>query len=369
MPSEMHSPPGAEATIDGRRYLYFAGTAYLGLQGHPAVIEAACDAARRYGLGSATTRAWFGTMPPVSQVEQLAARYFDADDAFYFASGYLTNHLLVQALADSVDAVFVDQHAHYCVGEAARLTGKPVTTFAHRMADDLARQLKRLPAQARPLVLSDGVFSVQGTLAPVPDYLRVLASYPGARLVLDDAHGLGVLGANGRGTFEHFGIAPVNTPAATCWFGGTLSKALGGFGGIVAGSPAFVDTLKRLPMFAGASAPAAPAAAGSARALQIVLEEPALRQRLRENVALVRHGLSGLGLPVPESPTPIVCLELDSAEQMRRVQATLAERGIMIAYAASYSGVGPKGALRLAVCALHTPAMIEQLVDEFRRVL
>jgi len=90
---------------------------------------------------------------------------------------------------------------------------------------------------------------------------------------------------------------------------------------------------------------------------------------LRENVALVRHGLSGLGLPVPESPTPIVCLELDSAEQMRRVQATLAERGIMIAYAASYSGVGPKGALRLAVCALHTPAMIEQLVDEFRRVL
>ena len=120
--SLMQSPPGPETIIDGVRYLYFAGTSYLGLAAHPEVIEAGCEAMRRYGVHSATTRARFGTIPPVLEVEQRAAEFFGTEDAFYFGSGYIANHIMVAALAPEVDAVLVDEAAHYCVAEAARLS-------------------------------------------------------------------------------------------------------------------------------------------------------------------------------------------------------------------------------------------------------
>lgn len=373
----MQSPPGPETVIDGRRYLYFAGTGYLGLQGHPEVVRAACRAAEQYGVGSATSRAGFGDTPPVVEVERLAAELFGAEASFYFPSGYVGNHVLVEAVREQVGAVFVDEGSHYCVHEAARLSGRPVWPFAHARPEDLRLKLDaHLPPGASPLVLTDGVFSARGDVAPLAEYTAVLADYPGSVLAVDDAHGVGVLGERGRGTFEHTGVfdVGVNTatvlsdpagrpPALLCC--ATLSKALGGYGGIIPGDAALVERLKSAtPHYAGMSPPPPPVAAASAQALQLVLDEPGLLERLRRNVAALKGGLRERGFDVDPTPVPIVALELGNAENMQRIQRTLMDRGIVISYFRAYSGLGPQGALRIAVFATHTGAMIERLLGE-----
>lgn len=377
----MQSPPGPRTIIDGREYLYFGGTGYLGLQGHPEVIRAACEAMQRYGLGSATARTGFGTTPPVLEVEQHSARWFAAESALYFASGFLGSQILVTAALRGFDAMFVDQCAHYSLFDAARLSGRPVFVFGHADAGALREALQRhLKPGERPLVASDGVFAALGDLAPVPDYWEVLASYPGSTLLLDDAHGVGVLGESGRGTWEHFGMAhelngqmpgPDSTSSSVPQrlVTSTLSKAVGGFGGMIPGSAPFVGLLRSTPFYPGASAPPIPAAAASAKALEILQDEPERRTRLRENGKTLRAGLRRLGLAVDESPAPIVCLKLGSASNMRRLAHELENRRILVPYMAAYSGLGPEGAFRLAVFATHTPPMLEQLVDALARLL
>ncbi len=193
----------------------------------------------------------------------------------------------------------------------------------------------------------------------------------GAVLLVDDAHGFGVLGENGRGTLEHAGLArrgfnqePASRSPAL-WACGTLSKALGGFGGILPGSRALIERIKRgTPYGAAASGPPVPVAAASARALEIASEHPELRERLRENAAHLKSGLRRMGLQVHDSPVPIAAIAFDTAERMRQVQAALAGRGVWIAYLPAYSGVGPQGVLRIAVFATHTTAMIDRLLEE-----
>jgi 8-amino-7-oxononanoate synthase len=372
----MQSPPGPETVIDGRRYLYFAGTGYLGLQGDPEVIRAACEATQRYGLGSATTRAWFGNTPPTLDAERLAAEFLGAEASFYYASGYWGTQILLDALADSADVFFVDEHSHFSVQEAAQRSGKPAWQFAHRSADDLHSQLRtRLQAGQRPLVLSDGVFSVRGAIAPVREYRQVLMQFPGAGILLDDAHAVGVLGAHGRGTWEHAGLwaEGINAPAGrtpALYSCATASKALGGFGGIIAGSTEFVTRLKSTGhYYDGASAPPIPAAAATAKAIELLIHDPTRRARLRENVVRVKQGLRQLGLEVDDSPVPIVCLVLGASDTMRRLQRDLFERGIVVAFAGGYSGVREAGALRVAVFATHTEVMIQRLLDELAELL
>jgi len=276
----MQSQPGPETVIDGRSYLYFAGTGYLGLQGHPEVIGAACRALEQYGVGSGTSRAGFGDTPPVVEVERQAAAFFDTDDAFYFPSGYFGNDILLTALEDAFDALFVDELSHYSVLEAARVSGQSVYVFMHRDVEVLREALKaKLKPGGRPLVLSDGVFAALGDVAPVADYGRLLAEYSGAILAIDDAHAAGVLGQNGRGTYEHFGLGanefntqPTDAPSASvgprllsC---ATLSKALGGYGGIIPGTRRFIEWLKMTsPYYSGTSPPPVPTAAAAALSL------------------------------------------------------------------------------------------------------
>ncbi|MFH1924747.1 MAG: pyridoxal phosphate-dependent aminotransferase family protein [Planctomycetota bacterium] len=378
----IESPPGAETVIDGRRYLYFAGTGYLGLQGHPEVIRAACEATERYGIASATTRAGFGDTPPTLDVERQAARFFGAEAAFYFMSGYVGSDILARFTENTVDAVFVDECSHYSVVDAAHRLGKPVHVFDHADAEALAGELRRkLPPGGRPLVISDGVFSARGTIAPVAEYRDILGRYPGSILMLDDAHALGVLGENGRGTFEHAGLWPLGVNVGVpdrgkpdsppcLLLSGTLSKALGGFGGIIPGTRAVIGRIKSTsPYFAGASAPPVPAAAASARALELVITQPEMRTRLWANVRTLKSGLGQMGLDVDDTPVPIISLTLGTADAMRRIQRELAQRGIMIAYLPTYSGLGPEGALRLAVFSTHTGGMITRLLDELRQLV
>jgi len=383
----MQSPPGASTVIDGRPYLYFAGTGYLGLQGREEVIRAACEATARYGIGSATSRSrtGFGDTPPVVEVERRAAEFFGQHDAFYFMSGYIGANILTETLGDAFDAVFIDELSHYCLFEAARLSGKPVLRFRHRDADDLRATLNaNLAPGQRPLLLCDGVFAAKGTIAPLADYRAVLADYPGAAMCIDDAHGLGVLGRAGRGSFEHARLWPagVNRDVAELrdaelpdagprqMLCGTLSKAMGGFGGIIAGTGRFIERLKNTShYYSGASPPPVPAAAASARALELVAAEPRLRVRLRENAAVLKNGLRKMGISIDDTPVPIACLAVGDAANMQRIQRELMRRDICIAYFASYAGLGPEGALRIAVFATHTEQMIGQLLDELARIV
>jgi len=370
--SLMQSPPGPETVIDGRRYLYFGGTSYLGLAGRPEILEAGCEALRTYGVHTATSRSRIGTNPPVQEVEERAARFFGTDDAFYFGGGYSSNHIMVSALADSVDGVLVDEAAHYCVREASRLAGLPVGTFRHRDASDLARQIAGL---RRPLVMADGANAATGELAPVQDYLAVLRSCDDAALLLDEAHLYGVLGGNGRGLLDAGGFWPrINSGEPvdgvrlyTC---GTLAKAMGGFGGIIPGTQRFVARARTAShYYDGASAPASASAGSTARALEIVMNEPELRAALHRNTVMLRDELRALGLVVPDGATAHFGVQIGAAADMIRIHENLKSGEIMLPYVGDYAGVPEGGLLRFAVFATHTRSQIKRLTASLRSLL
>ena len=368
----MESAPGAETVLDGRRYLYFAGTGYLGLQGHPEVLKAAAEAVYRYGISSATSRTGFGNNPPTLEVERRAADFFGAEAAFYYVSGYVGNSILALWLRDEFEVAFVDELAHYSVIEGLALSQRPVVTFRHCDPDDLAARLAaQLQPGQRPLVMSDGVFPSLGHIAPIPAYVQALARYPGGLICLDDAHAGGTLGAAGRGTYDYFGLdgARASGPVGL-YFSGTLSKALGGQGGVISGPRDWIERLKQSShYFNGASQPAVPVAAASAKALGIVSAHPEMRQQLWDNVRRAKSGLRRLGLTVDDTVVPIIGLTVGSGSDMDRIQQDLMRRGIAIAYARAYAGLGPDGALRIAIFSTHTPEMIDRLLAELGSVL
>ncbi len=380
-PRTMLSAPGAETVIDGRQYLYFAGTGYLGLQGHPALVRAAVEAVERFGVHSATSRSGCGTAPPMAQVERRAAELLACQDACYVGSGYVANFALTAALRDRVDAVLFDRWAHDSVREAvAGLAGPrhPAQAFRHRDVGHLAERLAALPKGARPLVATDGIFAVSGHLAPVGEYVRLLDNIPGAMLLVDDAHALAVLGEQGHGSLEAAGIALAranrsfdHTAEGTRLFvTATLSKAVGGQGGIVCGTRDFIDNVRTASgWYRGASAPANPVAAATAQGLELALADDALRKQLAARVRQLRAGLRKLGLDVEDSPSPVVGLQLESAKAMQDLRGRLLEEGIFIAYSRDYAGAGAVGMLRIAVFATHAPEMIDALVDALRRLL
>jgi len=360
----MQSPPGAETVLDGRRYLYFAGTGYFGLHGHPAVVRAGIRAFRKYGTHSATSRAGFGSNPALLEVEDRLREFFREEDAAYFGSGYLGSLVLAQALADRYDVVLVDELAHFCIRDAASSPGKPVFRFHHRDPEDLAKKLRRqLNAGQKPFLLTDGVFPVFGRIAPVPEYAKVMEEY-GGLIGLDDAHGVGVLGANGRGTLEHFGLK-----APGLHFVGTLSKAFGGHGGFAVGKSGFIRRIRTgVGAYIGSTPTPTPIAAAAAKGIEILLRHPGMRDRLRRNTANLKKGLRGLGIAADETPVPIVAWSMRSEKEMRGIQKDLMRRGIALAYL-KYVGAPAAGVLRLTVFSTHTTAQIRRLLEELAKIL
>jgi 7-keto-8-aminopelargonate synthetase-like enzyme len=383
-------PPDAMISIAGRTYLYFAGNGYLGLQAEPEVLAATCEAVLRYGVGTATSRAAF-TSPPVFEVERRVAEILGTERSLYTASGYIANQILLESLEGTFDRIFIDESSHYSLFNATkRIRGarcRPIT-FRHCNLNDLKEKLdSNLQLHEKPIVITDGVFSYLGTIAPIKDYVDLLADYDGASLWIDDAHGFGVLGENGYGTLEHFGFdysvinrtvqddtdhfgfgnfPTISTRLFACF---SLSKAVGGCGGVIPGSESFIQRLKdHSSVFFGASAPASPIAAATAKALSI-LTENTIRLKLRQNTLILKKRLRSLGLEVNDSPVPIVILTLGSSGNMRRIQKELSEKGILISYLPRYAGLGSTGALRIAVFATHTSEMINELVDSLKKII
>jgi 8-amino-7-oxononanoate synthase len=366
----LHSAPGPTAVVDGRSVLYFVGTAYHCLQNHPAVVSAAQEALGRLGMGSATSRGRFGTTNALLALEMVAARFFGTQTSLHLPSGYLAPAVVMNVIGGQFDCICHDENTHHALLDAAAATRLHIQSFPHRSAAALEGLLQ---SGRRTLVLTDGVFAMRGSVAPLDQYAQLLPEHPGSALLVDDSHGMGVLGESGRGTLEHFGLwgpranAGIASALLVC---GTLSKALGGYGGIIPGSRDLIEQLQqRSPIFNGASPAPAPVLAGSAAALQILSGSRQLLKQLSDNAALLRAKLKEKGIDAGDWLTPIIWLELGDAPNMQSIQRRLMERGIAIDYVPRYAGAGPQGGLRIAVSSAHTAEMIGQLTEELGTAL
>ena len=350
------TPQGVEVTIDGEPLLSFCSNDYLGLATDARVIQALKDGAERYGVGSGASHLITGHTVPHHALEEELAAFVGAERALLFSTGYMANLGVASALLDRHGTAFEDKLNHASLIDAARLSGATVRRFRHGDLDRLAALLPE--ALGEKLILSDGVFSMDGDLADLPR-LVALAQRHESWLLIDDAHGLGVLGAHGRGLYQHHGLCPTG-PAILL---GTLGKALGTFGAFVAGDAELIEYLIQRARTYIYTTALPPAVAEATRAsLRIVQEEGERRAQLRAHIARFRVGARQLGLKLLDSPTPIQPVILGSAQAALAASQALRARGILVP--AIRPPTVPEGSsrLRISFSAAHSNAQVERLL-------
>jgi 7-keto-8-aminopelargonate synthetase-like enzyme len=364
-PYIMESKLRPVTTINGKDYLYFAGTGYFQLQSHPKVIAAAVEATRKLGIGSATSRTINGTTPLILKLERKIAEYFQTEDAAYLPSGYLSSMAGFQALdvMGIYDIIFIDESSHYSNISSALATGKMVVKFKHLNVKDLKKQIKKyLKKEKKPLIASDGLFPIWAEVPPVPEYLKIAEEYDGAVWV-DDAHGVGILGENGRGVYEYFHLK-----SERLFMGATLSKAFGAYGGFVVGNSRFINVLKSGDVMTGTSSPPNAMVSAALKGIELVKNNPEFRRRLHDNTLYLKSKFKDLGIATESNSLPIVTFSLDSSEKMQNIQDALMEKGIYIQFV-KYVGSGADGVLRMVVSSEHTKEEIDFLVSSLGMLL
>ena len=359
----IESPVGAQIVIDGRPYINFAGSSYLGLSARPDLLEAGAATLKASGSGYQLSRHYGIATRAHRHVEAEAAAFFQAEAAMYLGGGYLFGLVALAALRDGFDAIFFDERAHHSTKEAIAASGLPAHSFRHLDAGDLQAQLKQLlqPGQ-RPLVVTDGMYSVFGEIAPLDLIAQVTMPY-GGRIVIDESHSFGVIGETGRGACEHHRM-----PASSVLAGGSTCKAFGVVGGIIVASENEIEKLRVAPAGRGASAGLPAAAQMCALSLRYVREHPELLRRLRENVSYMKRVLRGIGLAVGDSIAPVATFATEPGKSMAALQQQLMAEGIYV-FHSHYIGAGPRGVIRCGIFADHTRDHIDQLADALRRLL
>lgn len=358
----VEGPQGPTLGVDGEKLVNFASNDYLGLADDPEVLAAASEAMRDQGLGVAAGRVLCGTRAVHGELEAAIADLVGAEDALLHNSCFDANLGVFDALLGPEDVVLSDALNHASLIDGIRLTRARRLVFAHADLDDLDRRLAECADARHRLVVTDGVFSMDGDLAPLPR-LHELARRHNAFLLVDDSHATGVLGATGAGTAEHFGVAGPDILT------GTLGKALGGAaGGFVAGPREVVETLRQVSrpyVFTNAMAP--PLAAAALTAIRIARKRPHLRTRLAANTAWLRGALLDLGYEVLPGEHPIVPVMLRGGSRARAVATALRGDGVL-AFALAHPVV-PVGEerIRVQVSASHTPEQLERAAAAFAK--
>jgi glycine C-acetyltransferase len=359
----IESPMDAWVTIGGRRMLNFCANNYLGLANHPRLREASKRAIDRYGIGPGAVRTIAGTMTLHVELERKLAEFKQAEACITFQSGFMANLATIPALMGEGDLIFSDELNHASIIDACRLSKARTIRYAHNNVDDLRRKLAETPQARRRLIVSDGVFSMDGDIAPLDRLVEVAEEY-GAILMIDDAHGEGVLGRGGRGIVDHFGLhGRVDIEV------GTLSKAFGVVGGMVAGKKSIVEWLRqRGRPFLFSSAMTVPDVAACIEAVDILQESDELVARLWENARMLRSGMQQLGFDTGRSQTPIIPLMLGEAPLAQEFSRRLFEKGLF-AMAIGYPTV-PMGKARIRVMssAAHSKSDLEQALAIFEAV-
>jgi glycine C-acetyltransferase len=325
----LESPQGPVVELEGRgEVLCLCSNDYLGLANHPEVVRAATEGLARYGAGTASVRFICGKFLPHVELERELAAFLGTESSLSYVSCWNANAALLDALCDERTGVFSDRLNHASIIDGIRLA-RPAhkAVYEHADADDLRRALAEAPPLDRLLILTDGVFSMEGDLAPIPELAEIAAEH-GATLVVDDSHGLGVVGETGRGVLERFGLIGRENLILT----GTLGKALGGAaGGFVAGGEALCRVLEqrsRPQLFSNGLPPAV--ACSARRALAELRDDPGLVERLRQNTEAIRTAIGGIGLdPLPgeSAIVPIIVGETRAAIELSR---RLLDRGVYV---------------------------------------
>ncbi len=360
----LSSPQGAHLVVDGKSVLNFCSNNYLGLANHPRMVKAVQEIVTQYGVGPAAVRTIAGTMEIHRQLERRLAAFKGVEAAITFQSGFAANLATIQALVGKEDVIFSDELNHASIIDGARLSGARIVRYAHANPDDLERLInENKGSYNRALIVTDGVFSMDGDIAPL-DKICAIANQQDILLMVDDAHGEGVLGRGGRGIVDHFHLhGKVDIEV------GTLSKAFGVVGGVVAGSSVIVEWLTqrgRPFLFSSAATPGDVAACLSA--LDILEESTELVDRLWENARFFKAEMKTLGFDTGVSTTPITPVMLGEAPLAQQFSRELFENGVF-AMALGYPTV-PKGKarIRVMISASHAHTDLEQGLEAFAKV-
>jgi glycine C-acetyltransferase len=353
----------ARAIVDHRSVVNLSSNNYLGLTTHPRLREAATAAIAREGVGTGSVRSIAGTLDLHLQLERRLAEFKQTEAVVVFQSGFAANSGTVAAILGKDDVVVSDALNHASIIDGCRLSRARIEVFPHKEVDAARAILRRLPAGGRTLLISDGVFSMDGDLGPLPDLCAVAEEF-GAVMMVDDAHASGVFGRNGRGTIDHFGVhGRVDVQV------GTLSKAIGVLGGYVAGSRALIEFLyhRARPFLFSTSHPPAVAAACIA-AIDVLLEEPQLIDRLWENTRFFKAGLVALGFNTGVSESPITPVIVGDAVLAMRLSERLFDRGVFAQGIGFPTVARDQARVRTIVTATHTRDELQFALDVFGQV-
>jgi glycine C-acetyltransferase len=358
------SPQGAWLVVDGKQVLNFCSNNYLGLANHPRLVEAAQKAVETYGIGPAAVRSIAGTMDLHVQLDERLAAFKGVPAAITFQSGFTANLGCIPALVGKGDVIFSDELNHASIIDGSRLSGAQIVRYAHCDPADLERCLEEHRGNFnRAMVITDGVFSMDGDVAPL-DQIYEVANRHEAILMVDDAHGEGVLGRGGRGIVDQYGLhGRVDVEV------GTLSKAFGVVGGVVAGNPLVVEWLhQRGRPFLFSSAMTVPDVAACLQAVDILEESTELVDRLWENARYFKGEMKNLGFDTGKSSTPITPVMLGEAPLAQQFSRELFEAGVF-AMAIGFPTV-PRGKarIRVMISAAHQREDLDKGLDAFARI-
>jgi 8-amino-7-oxononanoate synthase len=357
------SAQGAEVQIGNERLLCFCSNDYLGLANHPQVIASLQESAARYGVGSGASHLVVGHSGPHQQLEDALAEFTGRQRALLFSSGYMANIGIMAALLKRGDVVFEDRLNHASLLDGGLLSGARLQRFRHNDSEHLRQLLQQRAAVAGKLVATDGVFSMDGDSAPLGELAKVCAEQD-ALLMVDDAHGFGVLGATGAGSLEQAGLGAREVPVLM----GTLGKALGTAGAFVAGDEDLIEGLiqfARSYIYTTAIPPALVAA--TLVSLQLLTTEAWRRPHLQQLIARFRSGAEQLGLPLMASQSPIQPLLVGDADSALRLSEKLREDGVLVSAIRPPTVPAGTARLRITLSAAHSEAQVDRLLDALQR--
>lgn len=357
---EISSRQHSEVIMDGRRTIMLGSNNYLGLTSDERVIDAACRALKELGAGCSGSRFLNGTLTLHKELERELANFLNKQAAMTWSTGFQTNLGIISALCGRHDIIFFDRANHASLMDASRLSFAKLVKYGHNDMADLEQKLKEAPEDRGKLIVVDGVFSMEGDLADLPEIVS-LAKRFGARVMVDDSHGIGVLGEHGRGTAEYFGLE-----SEVDIIMGTFSKSFASLGGFMASEERVVDYAMHVsrPYIFSASIPPSNAAA-ALEALKILKSEPERCKRLLQNGNYMRDGFKRLGIPCGEGITPIVPVRTGSNERTFIITRAMLENGVYVNPVISPAVPEGESILRTSYTATHTKEQLDFALEKF----
>lgn len=349
--------------MEGHRVIMIGSNNYMGLTNHPEVVEAGIAAYKKYGSGCSGSRFLNGTLDLHLTLEHELAEFLHKEDCMTFTTGFMSNLGIISAIAGRNDVILCDKENHASIYDGCRLSFAKMMRYEHSDMADLERQLKSIPSDKGILIVTDGVFSMGGDLCKLPEIVALAQKY-GARIMIDDAHGLGVFGENGRGTAEHFGLEDQVDIIM-----GTFSKSLASLGGYMAGKAEVVDYVRHCSRpFIFAASPTPSNAASALAALRIIKREPERVKNLRHIADYMRDALKSRNIPIRDSVAPIIPIETYDDYRTFLACKTLFDRGVYVNPVVSPAVAPGDAIIRTSYTATHTEALMDEAADIIKDV-